>query len=339
MDHMMPEMDGFEAVAIIRSLGGRFKKLPIVALTANTVIGMKDMFLKNGFDDFLAKPIEIPKLDELLGKWIPAEKRVAVNRHAAFNMGRPEVDRRVLATRRVLADRRINVPHSAGAGAQDSALSNSALTSIDGLNVVMGIATTGGKVAAYKEVLKLYCRSVEERVDFLSIPHSEKDIKGFTTFVHSLKSASATIGAKSLSEEAAALESAGLRGDMAFIREHIDGFRVRITGMTGSIAAALAVPAEPRPAINNEIEKGKKAADTAAVPLLVKLKAALEAEDVGKADGIQEELSKMALGSETSDALAKVSDMVLTSEFGEAAQILSSLIDKIKVGNIETAAM
>jgi HPt (histidine-containing phosphotransfer) domain-containing protein len=287
----------------------------------------------------LAKPIEIPKLDELLEKWIPAEKRVAANRHAASNIGGGEGDRRVLAARRILADRRASVPHSAEAGAQGGTLPNSALTSIGGLNVVRGVAATGGKVAAYKEVLKLYCRSVEERADFLSILHFEKDIKGFTTFVHSLKSASATIGAQGLSEEAAALESAGQRGDMAFIRERLEGFRVRITGMTQNIAAALAAPAELRPATNNENEKGKKAADAPAAPLLVELKAALEAEDVGKADGLQVELSKMALGSETSDALAKVSDMVLTSEFGEAAQIIAGLIDKIKAENIETAAM
>ncbi|MDR0653149.1 MAG: response regulator [Synergistaceae bacterium] len=76
MDHMMPGMDGIEATAAIRALGGRFEALPIVALTANAVSGMREIFLANKFNDFLSKPIELKKLDELMHKWIPAAKRI-----------------------------------------------------------------------------------------------------------------------------------------------------------------------------------------------------------------------------------------------------------------------
>jgi len=77
MDHMMPEMDGVEAVNIIRNMPGKFAYIPIVALTANTIVGMKEMFLQNGFSDFLAKPIEVAKLNSILAKWIPKEKQVS----------------------------------------------------------------------------------------------------------------------------------------------------------------------------------------------------------------------------------------------------------------------
>jgi signal transduction histidine kinase/ligand-binding sensor domain-containing protein/CheY-like chemotaxis protein len=76
MDHMMPEMDGMEAAAAIRALDGEyFKTVPIVALTANAVAGMRETFLQNGFSDYLTKPIEIAKLNEMMGKWIPHEKQ------------------------------------------------------------------------------------------------------------------------------------------------------------------------------------------------------------------------------------------------------------------------
>jgi CheY-like chemotaxis protein len=76
MDHMMPEMDGVETTAAIRALDRDYaKQMPIIALTANAISGMKEMFLEKGFNDYLAKPIEIPKLDEIMGKWIPQEKR------------------------------------------------------------------------------------------------------------------------------------------------------------------------------------------------------------------------------------------------------------------------
>jgi CheY-like chemotaxis protein/anti-sigma regulatory factor (Ser/Thr protein kinase) len=73
MDHMMPEMDGVEATANIRALGGKHEQQAIVALTANAIAGAKEMFLQNGFDDFLSKPIEQKQLFEILRRWLPAE--------------------------------------------------------------------------------------------------------------------------------------------------------------------------------------------------------------------------------------------------------------------------
>jgi CheY-like chemotaxis protein len=76
MDHLMPGMDGIEATVAIRAMEGeRFKTLPIVALTANAMAGMKQVFLDSGFNDYLAKPVEAQKLNAMLWKWIPEEKR------------------------------------------------------------------------------------------------------------------------------------------------------------------------------------------------------------------------------------------------------------------------
>jgi CheY-like chemotaxis protein len=71
MDHMMPGMDGIEATAAIRALGTDYaKKVPIVALTANAVAGNERMFLENGFDAFLSKPINVMSLDAIVRRWI-----------------------------------------------------------------------------------------------------------------------------------------------------------------------------------------------------------------------------------------------------------------------------
>ncbi|MCC8042210.1 MAG: response regulator, partial [Oscillospiraceae bacterium] len=72
MDHMMPEIDGVEATKMIRVMeGDYYKKLPIIALTANAVGGAREMFLQSGFNDFLAKPIELSALDRVLKTWLP----------------------------------------------------------------------------------------------------------------------------------------------------------------------------------------------------------------------------------------------------------------------------
>jgi len=91
MDHMMPKMDGIEATKIIRGMGYEH---PIVALTANAVAGQADIFLKNGFDDFISKPIDIRQLNNVLNKLIrdkqPPEVIEAARRQALQKEKSPE---------------------------------------------------------------------------------------------------------------------------------------------------------------------------------------------------------------------------------------------------------
>jgi CheY-like chemotaxis protein len=74
MDHMMPELDGIKTTARIREMGGKYEVLPIVALTANAIQGVREMFLANGFNDFLSKPVNTGELVRILENWLPPEK-------------------------------------------------------------------------------------------------------------------------------------------------------------------------------------------------------------------------------------------------------------------------
>ena len=79
MDHLMPGMDGVETTEQIRRFGVEdeyFAQVPIVALTANAVTGMRDFFLENGFTDFMSKPVDTIRLNSVLEKWIPKEKQL-----------------------------------------------------------------------------------------------------------------------------------------------------------------------------------------------------------------------------------------------------------------------
>ena len=71
MDHMMPEMDGIEATNLIRQMDGYAKTVPIVALTANAVSSAVETFMRNGFNDFVSKPIDPAELSRCLYKWLP----------------------------------------------------------------------------------------------------------------------------------------------------------------------------------------------------------------------------------------------------------------------------
>jgi CheY-like chemotaxis protein len=74
MDQMMPEMDGIETTRNIRALGGRHERAHIVALTANAISGTEDMLLRNRFDGYLSKPLELDALNRCLRHWLPAVK-------------------------------------------------------------------------------------------------------------------------------------------------------------------------------------------------------------------------------------------------------------------------
>jgi CheY-like chemotaxis protein len=81
MDHVMPGKDGMETTREVRKLKGAYKKLPIVALTINTAAG-KEMFLANGFNGFISKPIVLQEMDKMLKEWLSPEK---ISRRARAN--------------------------------------------------------------------------------------------------------------------------------------------------------------------------------------------------------------------------------------------------------------
>lgn len=70
MDHMMPEMDGVETMKKIRELGESMNSIPIILLTANAVTGVREEMLKEGFDDFLSKPIDVDELQRILARFL-----------------------------------------------------------------------------------------------------------------------------------------------------------------------------------------------------------------------------------------------------------------------------
>lgn len=81
MDHMMPELDGIETLHLIRAEESEYmKKVPVIALTANVVHGIREMFISEGFNDFIAKPIDMMILNSVLKKYIPIEKQRIKNK-------------------------------------------------------------------------------------------------------------------------------------------------------------------------------------------------------------------------------------------------------------------
>ena len=97
----MPEVDGVETTHIIRRMIDGYENVPIVVLTANAMGGTREMFLREGMNDFLAKPIEVSEMVAMVRKWLPA----GVRRRRSCYVQKGLEKRRQLCYNRIDADR------------------------------------------------------------------------------------------------------------------------------------------------------------------------------------------------------------------------------------------
>ncbi|MDR2734584.1 MAG: response regulator [Spirochaetota bacterium] len=295
MDHMMPGMDGIEAVAAIRALEGdesspdRFRILPIVALTANAIVGMREVFLENGFNDFLAKPMELSKLDEILVRWIPKEKRIQ--------------------------ETRIEEPEKNMA---------KELPPIQGIDLKQGIARTSGTLAGYRKVLSIFCKESDKRLAyFRDTPLTTESLSSYTIHIHALKSAMASIGALELSSEAARLEAAGMTGELTTVQKGLPLFTECLTNLLREIQAWELSLDE-----SDSQEVGKQDGGSAEfLPLLGDLLAALKSRNASDIDRILEEIDGKNPTAKIKEVFEAVSDQVLLADFASAAKIAEEFLN------------
>lgn len=182
MNHMMPEVDGVETTHIIRRLVPGYENIPIIALTANAMGGTKEMFLREGMNDFVAKPIEVSEMVAMVRKWLPPEKIIPVEKKT-IPQETPET---------------------------------SEVLSVEGLNTKQALALLGSE-KLYLQILRDYYLSIDKRAAIISEAFEKGDLKAYTIEVHSLKSTSRQIGADDLSELAARLEKAGNDRDAKYM--------------------------------------------------------------------------------------------------------------------------
>lgn len=187
MDHMMPEVDGVETTHIIRRFYTEYSDVPIIAFSANAVDGIKDMFLSEGMNDFLAKPIELKAFVSKVRQWLPIEK--IQKTHSTQNT----FDKSISDVKVVVGD----------------------------LDTESAIRLLGSE-KLFWSVLKDYYRVIDEKSLLIKELMKKEDWAGYTIEVHALKSASRQIGAISLSEKAAAMEKAGNMRNIAQIRKCTD---------------------------------------------------------------------------------------------------------------------
>jgi signal transduction histidine kinase/DNA-binding response OmpR family regulator len=260
MDHMMPGMDGIEAVHAIRNLEGEgdyFARVPIVALTANAVAGMKKMFLDHGFNDYVAKPIEMLKLHDILGRWIPAEKQIKTG-------------------------------HTGSAAEAEDAVHFGLLEGkqAPGINIAAGMERYKND-RTYLEILTSYFNSMPNLLNTIRNV-SPETLGKYAVTVHGIKGASYQICADEAGKQAEALEMAAKASDWGAIKSNNGLFLASMNRLLGSLEKLLKETAE-------KTEKPPAAFPNGA--LLRKLLAACRDFDILGMDETLRELEKFSYAS------------------------------------------
>jgi len=199
MDHMMPGMDGVEALRQLRKLPGLEKQF-VIALTANAMKGMQEFFMSNGFDDYMPKPISLESISAMLRKWVPQERIVIREPEKKAEEQLPE-----------------------------------ALTLCRGIDVQAAMKYSES-YSDLMEIISDFNGLIDMKSAQIEDYAASGDTGAYTVEVHALKSSSRLIGALELSKLAERLEQAGRENDagtissltpqlLALYRSYKDGLR------------------------------------------------------------------------------------------------------------------
>lgn len=190
LDHMMPEMDGVETFHALKQMeAGPNADTPVIMLTANAIVGVREQYLQEGFADYLAKPIQGSQLEAMIRKYLPAD---------------------------CLTDAGIS-QDVAGQSSESAALTSGFAEKFGFLDVQTGMKYCMDSEEFYLEMLEEYVQS--DRTQMMEQCVQQMDWKNYRIQVHSLKSNSLSIGAVELSEHAKAMEMAVKDGHMDYVEQ------------------------------------------------------------------------------------------------------------------------
>ena len=284
MDHMMPVMNGVEAVQKIREIGTDYARdIPIIALTANATIGNRAILLSKGFQDFITKPIDLLCLDEAVRRWIHDKPREAHAQTDSDNAARAQ---------------------------RPTAYSD--MTEIFGIDVQKGLDIYLGDAGIYLSVLRVYAENTSATLEKLR--HVTRDtLSDYAARVHAVKGASANIGAEEIKRMAEELELKAKAGDFAGVLAGNEALFVTAETLVNGLKMWLAE-------WDSKKSKPKRAAPDPAV--LEMLRQSLINYDMIGIDEAMDRLERSDYETDA-DRIAWLKEKIMESEFDAGAERLA----------------
>ncbi len=222
MDCQMPVMDGYEATRQIRlweQASGQKHRLPIVALTANALVGDADVCIEAGMDEHLAKPYTRNQLGALMARWLPPHL----------------VEGSVDAPRTLPAPLTPNTEPAALTAVVAPALDAKALANIRELD--------DGEGAILAEVIAIFFDETPRHLEGLRNAFSAKDARELARVAHAFKSASGNVGATSVVKLCKELERVGRSGELADVPPLLREIEQQVEAVRPLLKAEMGTPA------------------------------------------------------------------------------------------------
>lgn len=289
LDHMMPGKDGIQTLREMR-FDSENKNLytPIICLTANAVAGARDEYLRKGFDDYLTKPIDTDRLEEMLMMYLPKEKIIkSVSGEAPKES----------------ASEKQSVPDW--------------LFDIKALDVKKGLSHCGD-AESYLETLKIYGSNAASSADEIDRLWESGDKENTTVKVHAIKSLSRAIGAEEIGSLAEKLELAGKNGEYDIVAAEIDSLTAQIRAVCEGLAPLC--QREPEENAENLSEITEAELTEAYEGLLV----AVSNMDTESANYIFNYLADYAIPESEKERFEKIKHAVSEFNWEEAANLLKA---------------
>ena len=201
LDHRMPGMDGIEAFHNLRkSQDGLNYKTPVVALTANAVLGARQLYIDEGFSDYISKPVDTVRLEQILLEYLPPDLIVKGDAMTPDeNINKPEIKHE--------QENKELEP------AQEIESAPSPYKNIPGIDYEAAVTNCGSE-DTFVQALEIFYNTLDKKADDIEKFEREKDVKNYTILVHALKSAARLVGALNLSADAKYLEECGDKNDI-----------------------------------------------------------------------------------------------------------------------------
>ncbi|MBQ4430358.1 MAG: response regulator, partial [Synergistaceae bacterium] len=210
LDHRMPGMDGIEAFHNMKKMtDGLNFNTPVVALTANAVLGARQLYIDEGFSDYISKPVDTVRLEQVLLEYLPSDliiKGSDIQEDTPQTSASQTTQTTSPAATVSATSQAVSAPETPEP--ESEAVPDSPYRNIPGIDYDAAV-TNCGTEETFVQALEIFYNTLDKKADDIERFEREKDIKNYTILVHALKSAARLVGALQLSEDAKYLEACG----------------------------------------------------------------------------------------------------------------------------------